>query len=177
MSQYCKFCNKNHAIAPLGDGNDFWYWQPNNTKKQGTHICREKKRQKNRSWEIANPEKAKEKHKRVRNKRRSTPQGRLRHSFSSLMSCRLSGKSNKSTFLVVPYTFEQLKVHLESQFKLGMTWDNYGSGEGKWEVDHIVPDVAFNYNSTHDKQFQDCWALNNLQPMWSKDNKIKNGKS
>lgn len=34
---------------------------------------------------------------------------------------------------------EELKAHLESQFKPGMTWDNYGFGSGKWVIDHIRP--------------------------------------
>ena len=36
-----------------------------------------------------------------------------------------------------------------------MSWDNYGSD---WYIDHKIPD---------------SWSLNNLQPMWAKDNLAK----
>ena len=29
------------------------------------------------------------------------------------------------------------RKHLEAQFEPWMTWDNYGSGRGKWTIDHI----------------------------------------
>jgi len=33
-------------------------------------------------------------------------------------------------------TGEQARVHLESQFKSGWTWENYGT---VWSIDHIIP--------------------------------------
>jgi len=159
-------------LPALGQSNDLWYWQQNNTKLGGTLVCKQKKRFQSRKWELNNPEQTKAKHKKFRNKRRSTPKGKLRHSFSSLMSYRLASKSKKSTFSEVSYSLEELMSHLELLFKPGMTWDNYG----KWEVDHIKPDCQFNYQSTKDQSFKECWALSNLQPMWSIDNKIKNGR-
>lgn len=172
MFKYCCFCNSNHELPILGQSNEDWYWQPNkNTSLGGSYVCKTKKRQKTYEWERKNPEKAKAKHKKNRDRRRSTGKGRLRHSFSSLMSCRLSGKSNKETFKAVSYSLKELMNHLESKFQPGMSWDNYG----KWEVDHCVPDCAFEYTSIKDQSFQDCWALSNLQPLWAKDNKIKNG--
>ena len=47
-----------------------------------------------------------------------------------------------------------------------MSWDN----AGEWHIDHIIPDSWFNYKSIEDQQFKDCWALNNLQPMWKLEN-------
>jgi len=51
--------------------------------------------------------------------------------------------------------------YLEEKFIKGMTWDNYG----KWHIDHIKPDSLFHYKSVDDKEFQECWALKNLQPL------------
>ena len=39
---------------------------------------------------------------------------------------------------------EFLFKHIESQFREGMTWGNYGVGKGKWCIDHILPCKHFN---------------------------------
>jgi len=85
---------------------------------------------------------------------------------------RLINKNKKSTFDVLPYTVDELKIHLESKFEPWMTWDNYGL----WEIDHITPDSWFVYNSFEDKGFQDSWALENLQPLSKHDNCSKGNK-
>jgi len=172
--RYCSFCKEEHFEPIIGQSCQDWYWQSNKTKVGGTHVCRINKRVVSYNWEKSNPEKAKAKHSSNRTKRRSTSHGRLRHSFSSLMSSRLSGKSNQSVFSLVGYTLDDLKRHLESKFQFGMTWNNYG--KSGWEVDHIIPDCNFKYQSCLDEEFKACWAIDNLQPLWSKDNKIKNGK-
>ena len=47
-----------------------------------------------------------------------------------------------------------------------MTWKNHG----KWHIDHIVPKSFFRYKNTDDVEFKYCWSLDNLQPLWAKDN-------
>lgn len=73
-------------------------------------------------------------------------------------------------FNMVGYSAEQLKEHLEKQFKDGMNWENYG----EWHVDHIKPISSFVFETCDDEQFKQCWSLDNLQPMWGIDN-IKKG--
>ena len=46
-----------------------------------------------------------------------------------------------------------------------MTWDNYG----EWHVDHKKPMTLFEFASTDDEGFKECWSLDNLQPLWEKD--------
>jgi hypothetical protein len=53
-----------------------------------------------------------------------------------------------------------------------MSWDNYG----RWHVDHIKPMVSFNIKEPTDKEFQECWSLKNLQPLWGEDNLSKGSK-
>ena len=77
-------------------------------------------------------------------------------------------KTNK-TFALLGYTIEELMTHLEKQFTEGMTWDNYG----EWHVDHIIPMCSFKFENTDDEGFKECWSLNNLQPLWGKDNLSK----
>ena len=73
---------------------------------------------------------------------------------------------------MLDYSVDDLKLHLESLFQPGMSWDNYG----EWHIDHIVPDSWFEYNSYQDSSFKECWALANLQPLWAKDNLKKSNK-
>ena len=75
----------------------------------------------------------------------------------------------KNTFDLLPYSLEKLINHLESQFKEDMSWENYG----EWHVDHIKPMSSFNIQSPEDGSFQECWSLNNLQPLWGKENLSK----
>ena len=104
-------------------------------------------------------------------KRRSTIRGKLRDNISGNIYDRLKArrlsKNGKSTLDFLPYTIDKLKIHLEKQFLPKMTWDNYGS---EWHIDHIVPDSLWDYKSTDDYEFQKCWSLQNLRPMWAKDN-------
>lgn len=111
------------------------------------------------------------------NKRmRSTPHGMLRsvisHRINEYLKRRTTNKNGKSIIKFLPYTIDQLKEHLEKQFKPGMSWNN----RSKWHVDHIKPDCLFHYTSVDDPEFQKCWALENLQPLWAKDNFSKNSK-
>jgi hypothetical protein len=72
------------------------------------------------------------------------------------------------------YSFEELMTHLEKQFSKGMSWHNYGYGDGKWHIDHIRPLASFEYDTTDCEEFRAAWALTNLRPLWQSDN-LKKG--
>jgi hypothetical protein len=60
----------------------------------------------------------------------------------------------------------EFKDHMESLFKEGMTWENYGD---RWEVDHRIP-------CSRAKTVQEAAELfhkSNLQPLWREDNAKK----
>lgn len=58
--------------------------------------------------------------------------------------------------------------YIESQFVVGMSWGNYGKGEGKWSLDHKIPCSHFQLQDLdHQKK---CFHYTNLQPMWDLDN-------
>lgn len=101
------------------------------------------------------------------------PSRKLRHYVGSvvqraLKKC-LGGKFGKSTFDALPYTAEDLRLHLESLWESWMNWDNYGGRPDEerqtWWIDHIIPHSSFPYQSLDDHLFQECWALSNLRPM------------
>lgn len=88
---------------------------------------------------------------------------RLNRLFSSAISHSLKGtKAGRHWEDLVPYTLEQLRQHIESQFTPPMSWDNYGT---YWELDHIIPQNLFNFDSSEDRDFQICWSLANLRPL------------
>lgn len=64
----------------------------------------------------------------------------------------------------------ELKAHLESQFKPGMTWENH-SLRG-WHIDHIIP---ISSASTPEELYKLC-HFSNLQPLWATENLKKSDK-
>jgi len=84
-----------------------------------------------------------------------------------------------TTFSKLPYTPQQLKEHLESQWESWMNWDNYGGKNNDprktWQIDHIIPQSSFKYDSLEHPDFSKCWALSNLKPL-EKIANIKKGK-
>jgi hypothetical protein len=84
-----------------------------------------------------------------------------------------SGKNKRSVWNFLPYTSEELKIHLESLMEPWMTWNNYGSC---WHIDHIEPQSNFSYISMDDIDFQLCWSLSNLRPLKAIDNLKKSNK-
>jgi hypothetical protein len=98
---------------------------------------------------------------------------KVRQNVSRMIRNALTGYTkSKPTFDALNYTLQDLKEHLESKFQEGMTWDNYG----EWHIDHIIPQSKLKYTSMDDENFKKCWALDNLQPLWARDNLKKGNK-
>lgn len=57
-----------------------------------------------------------------------------------------------------------LKEHLESQFKDGIAWDNFGD----WHIDHVRPCASFDLSDL--EQQKECFHFSNLQPLWAIEN-------
>ena len=98
--------------------------------------------------------------KNLRNRLRKFVLGQKKGSISKLIGCE----------------WESLIAHLESQFKPGMTWENYGTifehGDG-WHIDHIRPCNSWP-DLTDIEQQKECFHWSNLQPLWAKENLQKN---
>ena len=134
-----------------------------------------KNKHKKDKWISDNPEKMKEYIKRSNKKRVSTPKGKLNVRIGRLIYHSLRGaKEGKSWCELVPYSLIQLKRHIEKQFKEGMSWEAYMRGE--IHIDHIIPVSVFTFSRPDDIQFQTCWALKNLRPLWKADNLKKSAK-
>lgn len=75
---------------------------------------------------------------------------------SSIYRSLNGNKDNISWKKLVGYSIQELKLHLESKFQNGMTWENAGT---YWHIDHKVPVSFFNITSYHDEAFKKCWSL------------------
>ena len=69
-------------------------------------------------------------------------------------------------------TIEELKIHLENQFKEGMTWENW-KPDG-WHIDHKKPLSKFDL--TDPEQLKEAVHYTNLQPLWGWQNISKGAK-
>lgn len=120
----------------------------------------------------------------LRQKRKTNVLFKLRQDISNSVGKALKNRGsskNGSIKKYLPYTIQDIKDHLESQFESWMTWDNQGVYKKeewndndpttwKWQLDHITPHSDFYYTSMEDQAFKDCWALSNLRPLNAKTN-------
>lgn len=132
----------------------------------------EKTLEQKRMDKINNPERVLEEARRSRKKIRSSPIGRLICNYRSRTSDFLTERfgRSKTTQNAIGCSLEKLKEHLEAMFLPGMTWENYGRGNGKWSVDHIIPLIS----SQTVERLMELLHYTNLQPLWYFDN-IKKG--
>lgn len=100
----------------------------------------------------------------IKNRYQTDINFRLRKKLTTTLWNNLK-KQNTSKLLsirtLLGCTIEECKQHLESQFKLGMAWDNHGE---VWEIDHIIPCSSFDL--THSEQQKKCFHYTNLQPLF-----------
>jgi len=83
-----------------------------------------------------------------------------------------NNSKSKSSFELLGCTMDDFKKHIESQFKDGMTWDNWG--RFGWHIDHIKPCALFNLRDP--EQQKQCFHYTNLQPLWALENQSKGKK-
>jgi hypothetical protein len=93
----------------------------------------------------------------------------LRNRISSYLKMRGYKRHSKAYFLLGA-PIHIVKSHIEKQFLIGMTWDNHGFGEEKWNLDHIKPLAS----AKNEQSLLPLFHYTNLQPLWWKDNLRKN---
>lgn len=109
----------------------------------------------NKRWRDANPEKVKA--------FKMIPWQRAKRNLRKRISAIIKGKYSSSKS--IGCNADQLKAHLQSTFKEGMHWNNYGA----WHVDHIIPLASA-------RTVEELVRLNhwtNLQALWAEDNMKK----
>lgn len=74
------------------------------------------------------------------------------------------GKKAFSTISLIGCSVDDCRIHLEKQFKDGMSWDN----QGEWHVDHIKPLSSFDLTKAEEQK--KAFHYSNLQPLFAIDN-------
>lgn len=92
--------------------------------------------------------------------------------YASLNSAIKNNAKAGKTINALGCSIADLKKHLESRFKDGMSWNNYG--RFGWTIDHIKPLSSFDL--TNDDQFMKASHYTNLQPLWWQENITKGNK-
>ena len=84
-------------------------------------------------------------------------------------SFKRNGYTKKSrAHIILGTDWSVVKLHMESLFKEGMTWNNHG----EWHIDHIIP---ISSGKTEDEVIKLC-HYSNLQPLWAEENLLKSDK-
>lgn len=99
---------------------------------------------------------------------------RMVRSFRTRIQTRIKKPHRSPMWELLGCAAHELRAHLSSLFKAGMSWDNYGFGDGKWVVDHIRPIASFDMRIAEDQR--KCWHYSNLQPLWFVENGVKHAK-
>lgn len=120
-------------------------------------------------WKDNNPDKVKESKLKYKQSIKSKITESVRRRIKKYLTIKNISKNNK-TFDIVGCSPQDLMLHLENQFKVGMSWNNYGLYG--WHIDHKIPLSSAN---TKEKLFKLC-HYTNLQPLWSIDN-LRKGSS
>lgn len=106
---------------------------------------------------------------------RQIPQNKLKACLRGRLNEALKGRQKMGSAVKdLGCTVAELIEHLENQFAEGMSWDNYGLGKDKWNVDHIMPLASFDL--TNRTEFLKACHYTNLQPLWTLDNIQKGAK-
>jgi len=159
------------------------------TRKGGfDHLCKSCHKQKKLSINI-NKEKRRERDKRyynnnidkIREYQKTYQNNRYHNDLEFKISCNIKTrirvylnsknmKKHNKTFDIVGCSPQQLKEHIQSQFRNNMSWENYGYYG--WHIDHIIPLSSAN---TEEELYKLC-HYTNLQPLWAEDNLKKSNK-
>lgn len=128
---------------------------------------KEKHYERKRKWKKENREKYLLQKKRHKN----LPHNRIKRTLKNRIKRLLNGEREADSS--VGCDSKTLISALESKFQLGMTWQNYGWGVGKWVIDHIKPLSTFNLLDKRERYAANHYQ--NLQPLWYHQNEAKSG--
>ncbi len=160
MKEYNRLRYKNN---PEKQKENVRLWYQNNREKQKENV---------RLWQRNNSEKYLEtRRKREKFRRLTDPLFRMKENLRRRLRHALKNNSKSShTFELIGCNINELKLHLEKQFKTGMSWDN----RGQWHIDHIRPCASFDLSKPEEQA--KCFHFSNLQPLWATDNLKKSDK-
>jgi hypothetical protein len=192
LSTYCKLCTinknkeyyKNNRDIILENTKEYRskYYKEYRLKNKIKESIRQKNYRENnlekvvmsqKLWRENNPDKSKLSYQKSKQKNKEKFKKNNIHiiTWRSLLNNslkRFNTKKENNTIELLGYSAYDLKEHLESKFLEGMSWDN----RNEWHIDHIKPVSSFDKN----EKMSVVNSLENLQPLWAKDNLTKGSK-
>jgi len=90
---------------------------------------------------------------------------------TSFLSGLRKGKSKSAIWKHLTYTPLEAREYFEKQLGEPIDWTNFKSTG--LEIDHIIPQAYLVFESYDDKNFRECWALENLQILTKQQNNAK----
>lgn len=169
LNSECKLCSKNRVIK----------WAKKNVKKANLNKKRwsllnpDKTKAATRKWSQNNKDKVNAKCRRFYHKHKNNPLYKISLSLRSRTLIAIKRKCWKKQNKFNAYigcSLQELKNHIEKQFKPGMSWNNH-SLHG-WHIDHIVPLCS----AKTVKELYKLCHYKNLQPLWAQENHSKGGR-
>lgn len=142
----CKSCKEEKSLGDFEDTKKSYLGKATTCKK-----CRSERKEFLRHKKIlSNPEYGKKERERKRKEKVNRYENNLLFRLKSNLSGKIrnsllkNGYSKKSsTYKILGCTYDEFKIHIESQWEDWMNWDNYGlyNGDKKygWDLDHITP--------------------------------------
>ena len=152
--------------------------------KEYNQLNKDRLKERRREYDVTNKERIKQRHRQYylsnkeridkrneeyyRQKRVSDPLYALTQRVRCLVGQAFRGNNfskNSRTHEILGCSLEEFKIHIESQFVAGMSWEN----RSEWHLDHITP-VSWG------KTEEEIIALNhytNFQPLWADENIAK----
>ena len=105
------------------------------------------------------------------NRRANNPTVRMANSMRRSIRRYLDAgqKGEMSSFEIIGCSKDDLRKHLESKFRDGMTWGNYGK---HWHIDHVVPLIS----AKSEDEIKRLCHWTNLQPLTVFENISKGSK-
>jgi hypothetical protein len=106
-----------------------------------------------------------------KSKRQSDPLYKLRRNIRSLIGGAIKNRKfskNSKTADILGCSYDEFKIHIEKQFVINMSWDNYG----QWEFDHVIP-ISW---ANSEEEITKLNHYTNFQPLWRTDNLLKSNK-
>jgi len=175
-SKKCKKCNRIITRANFRKSKTGKYGLSDNCKscQKETQIkAKERNRIRSKEFYEANKEILLVKNYKAKKKRLKTdPEFKLRESLSHRVRRAIydqRGKKSLKTLELLGCSIKEARIHLESQFREGMNWENHGING--WHIDHIIPCSSFDL--TKKEEQEKCFNYRNLQPLWAKENLSK----
>ena len=146
----CKSCNNKRHYQKYKK-----YYVAKSVTRRNNPALKEELREYNTDW--------------TRKRRGNHIETRIKGNLRNRLRDAIKGRRKSATTIkLLGCCWEDYKLYIESKWLTGMTWENYGRGKGKWNIDHIKPLSHFDLEKPEEQS--KAFHYLNTQPLWEIDN-------